>query len=149
MCFGWITHFKNMTWRMLFSIFWHFIKDFWLLRTPVPQPEMWRQSLCWTVSDDFFLCVFQFEGLPTYPDVSRMWEIVDKYHVTKFYTAPTAIRLLMKYGSEPVQKWVVSEHHKMASSDLVYSTTQPCIFIKSRFHCNRKVMFSILSSLQV
>ncbi|KAG9333238.1 hypothetical protein JZ751_012958 [Albula glossodonta] len=46
----------------------------------------------------------QFEGLPTYPDMSRMWEIVDKYQVTKFYTAPTAIRLLMKYGSEPVQK---------------------------------------------
>ncbi|KAJ8015990.1 hypothetical protein DPEC_G00002480 [Dallia pectoralis] len=46
-----------------------------------------------------------FEGLPTYPDVSRMWEIVDKYQVTKFYTAPTAIRLLMKYGSEPVQKY--------------------------------------------
>ncbi|XP_015249070.1 PREDICTED: acetyl-coenzyme A synthetase, cytoplasmic isoform X3 [Cyprinodon variegatus] len=46
-----------------------------------------------------------FEGLPTYPDVSRMWEIVDKYRVTKFYTAPTAIRLLMKYGSEPVQKY--------------------------------------------
>nr|XP_020464768.1 acetyl-coenzyme A synthetase, cytoplasmic-like isoform X3 [Monopterus albus] len=46
-----------------------------------------------------------FEGLPTYPDVSRMWEIVDKYHVTKFYTAPTAIRLLMKYGSGPVQKY--------------------------------------------
>ncbi|XP_060914290.1 acetyl-coenzyme A synthetase, cytoplasmic-like isoform X3 [Labrus mixtus] len=46
-----------------------------------------------------------FEGLPTYPDVSRMWEIVDKYSVTKFYTAPTAIRLLMKYGSEPVQKY--------------------------------------------
>ncbi|KAM4736850.1 acetyl-coenzyme A synthetase, cytoplasmic isoform 2-T2 [Anableps anableps] len=46
-----------------------------------------------------------FEGLPTYPDVSRMWEIVDKYQVTKFYTAPTAIRLLMKYGSDPVQKY--------------------------------------------
>ncbi|XP_004086410.1 acetyl-coenzyme A synthetase, cytoplasmic isoform X2 [Oryzias latipes] len=46
-----------------------------------------------------------FEGLPTYPDVSRMWGIVDKYQVTKFYTAPTAIRLLMKFGSEPVQKF--------------------------------------------
>uniref|UniRef100_A0A3B4ZVX3 Acetyl-coenzyme A synthetase n=1 Tax=Stegastes partitus TaxID=144197 RepID=A0A3B4ZVX3_9TELE len=46
-----------------------------------------------------------FEGLPTYPDVSRMWEIVDKYHVTKFYTAPTAIRMLMKFGSDPVQKY--------------------------------------------
>lgn len=46
-----------------------------------------------------------FEGLPTYPDVSRMWEIVDKYNVTKFYTAPTAIRLLMKFGNEPVQRY--------------------------------------------
>ncbi|XP_064154121.1 acetyl-coenzyme A synthetase, cytoplasmic [Anguilla rostrata] len=46
-----------------------------------------------------------FEGLPTYPDVSRMWEIVDKYQVTKFYTAPTAIRMLMKYGNEPVHKF--------------------------------------------
>ncbi|XP_066558399.1 acetyl-coenzyme A synthetase, cytoplasmic isoform X2 [Amia ocellicauda] len=46
-----------------------------------------------------------FEGLPTYPDMSRLWEIVDKYQVTKFYTAPTAIRLLMKFGSEPVQKF--------------------------------------------
>ncbi|XP_028309335.1 acetyl-coenzyme A synthetase, cytoplasmic isoform X2 [Gouania willdenowi] len=46
-----------------------------------------------------------FEGLPTFPDVSRMWQIVDKYRVSKFYTAPTAIRLLMKYGSEPVQRY--------------------------------------------
>ncbi|XP_030388801.1 acetyl-coenzyme A synthetase, cytoplasmic isoform X2 [Gopherus evgoodei] len=46
-----------------------------------------------------------FEGLPIYPDVSRMWSIIDKYQVTKFYTAPTAIRLLMKYGNEPVKKY--------------------------------------------
>uniref|UniRef100_A0A672HPH1 Propionate--CoA ligase n=1 Tax=Salarias fasciatus TaxID=181472 RepID=A0A672HPH1_SALFA len=46
-----------------------------------------------------------FEGLPTYPDVGRMWEVVDKYRVSKFYTAPTAIRLLMKYGSEPVRRF--------------------------------------------
>ncbi|KAM9342702.1 acetyl-coenzyme A synthetase, cytoplasmic isoform 2-T2 [Pholidichthys leucotaenia] len=46
-----------------------------------------------------------FEGLPTFPDVGRMWEIVDKYRVTKFYTAPTAIRLLMKFGNEPVQRY--------------------------------------------
>ncbi|XP_063260734.1 acetyl-coenzyme A synthetase, cytoplasmic isoform X1 [Prinia subflava] len=45
-----------------------------------------------------------FEGVPTYPDVGRMWSIIDKYKVTKFYTAPTAIRLLMKYGEEPVKK---------------------------------------------
>uniref|UniRef100_A0A4W3JPW8 Acetyl-coenzyme A synthetase n=1 Tax=Callorhinchus milii TaxID=7868 RepID=A0A4W3JPW8_CALMI len=46
-----------------------------------------------------------FEGVPTYPDVSRFWEIIDKYLVTKFYTAPTAIRLLMKYGDEPVKRF--------------------------------------------
>ncbi|XP_069581352.1 acetyl-coenzyme A synthetase, cytoplasmic isoform X1 [Brachyistius frenatus] len=46
-----------------------------------------------------------FEGLPTFPNESRMWEIVDKYRVTKLYTAPTAIRLLMKFGSEPVKKY--------------------------------------------
>lgn len=46
----------------------------------------------------------QFEGIPTYPDAGRMWSIIDKYKVTKFYTAPTAIRLLMKCGEEPVKK---------------------------------------------
>lgn len=46
----------------------------------------------------------QFEGIPTYPDESRLWSIVDKYKVTKFYTAPTAIRMLMKFGDEPVTK---------------------------------------------
>ncbi|XP_015736852.1 acetyl-coenzyme A synthetase, cytoplasmic isoform X7 [Coturnix japonica] len=45
-----------------------------------------------------------FEGIPTYPDAERMWSIIDKYKVTKFYTAPTAIRLLMKSGEEPVKK---------------------------------------------
>lgn len=46
-----------------------------------------------------------FEGVPTYPHVGRMWEIIEKYKVTKFYTAPTAIRLLMKYGPEVVNKY--------------------------------------------
>uniref|UniRef100_A0A8D3D0X3 Acetyl-coenzyme A synthetase, cytoplasmic n=1 Tax=Scophthalmus maximus TaxID=52904 RepID=A0A8D3D0X3_SCOMX len=42
-----------------------------------------------------------FEGVPVHPHVGRFWEIIEKYKVTKFYTAPTAIRLLMKYGREP------------------------------------------------
>lgn len=46
-----------------------------------------------------------FEGVPTYPDSSRFWEIIDKYKVTTFYTAPTAIRLLMKYGDGPVKRF--------------------------------------------
>jgi acetyl-CoA synthetase len=45
-----------------------------------------------------------FEGVPTYPDVGRFWDIVDKYQVTQFYTAPTAIRALIRHGSEPVEK---------------------------------------------
>lgn len=45
-----------------------------------------------------------FEGVPTYPDAGRCWEIVDKYNVTIFYTAPTAIRSLMRAGDEPVKR---------------------------------------------
>ncbi len=43
-----------------------------------------------------------FEGIPTYPDAGRFWDIVDKYKVNILYTAPTAIRSLMSYGTEPV-----------------------------------------------
>ena len=45
-----------------------------------------------------------FEGIPNYPDSSRWWQIVDKFKVNIFYTAPTAIRALMKEGNEPVKK---------------------------------------------
>ena len=45
-----------------------------------------------------------FEGVPNYPDFSRFWQIVDKHNVNIFYTAPTAIRALMREGNEPVKK---------------------------------------------
>ena len=45
-----------------------------------------------------------FEGIPTYPDFSRWWQIIDKYKVNIFYTAPTALRALMKEGQGPVNK---------------------------------------------
>ena len=45
-----------------------------------------------------------FEGIPTYPNVSRFWEVVDKHQVNIFYTAPTAIRSLMREGEEPVKR---------------------------------------------
>jgi acetyl-CoA synthetase len=45
-----------------------------------------------------------FEGVPNYPDASRFWQVVDKHQVTVFYTAPTAIRALMREGDEPVKK---------------------------------------------
>ena len=45
-----------------------------------------------------------FEGIPTYPTISRFWDVVDKHKVNIFYTAPTAIRSLMGAGEEPVKK---------------------------------------------
>ncbi len=45
-----------------------------------------------------------FEGVPNYPTVSRFWEVCDKHNVSIFYTAPTAIRALMRDGDEPVKR---------------------------------------------
>jgi acetyl-CoA synthetase len=45
-----------------------------------------------------------FEGIPTYPTISRFWDVVDKHKVNIFYTAPTAIRSLMGAGEEPVKR---------------------------------------------
>ncbi|MBF0167023.1 MAG: acetate--CoA ligase [Alphaproteobacteria bacterium] len=45
-----------------------------------------------------------FEGIPNYPDASRFWQVVDKHKVNIFYTAPTAIRALMREGEAPVKK---------------------------------------------
>ncbi|MDO7171188.1 acetate--CoA ligase [Mariniflexile sp. AS56] len=49
-----------------------------------------------------------FEGVPSYPDFGRFWQIVDKHNVTQFYTAPTAIRALAKQGVELVEKYDLS-----------------------------------------
>src|SRR3546814_9586737 len=45
-----------------------------------------------------------FAGVPNYPDASRFWQVCDKHKVTIFYTAPTAIRALMREGEEPVKR---------------------------------------------
>ncbi|GAQ82983.1 AMP-dependent synthetase and ligase family protein [Klebsormidium nitens] len=60
-----------------------------------------------------------FEGIPTHPDAGRSWEIVDKYKVTVFYTAPTAIRALMRCGDE------FPEKHSLASLRLLGSVGEP------------------------
>ncbi len=44
-----------------------------------------------------------FEGVPNYPDASRFWQVIDKHHVNIFYTAPTALRALMREGTGPLQ----------------------------------------------
>lgn len=46
-----------------------------------------------------------FEGVPTYPDAGRFWQVCEKHKVNIFYTAPTAIRALMRLGDEPVKKY--------------------------------------------
>jgi acetyl-CoA synthetase len=49
-----------------------------------------------------------FEGVPTYPDVGRFWQVCEKHKVNQFYTAPTAIRALMRHGNEPVARYDLS-----------------------------------------
>jgi acetyl-CoA synthetase len=56
-----------------------------------------------------------FEGVPTYPDAGRLWEIVDKFRVNILYTAPTAIRSLMSYGLGPVNHKDLSSLKKLGS----------------------------------
>jgi acetyl-CoA synthetase len=46
-----------------------------------------------------------FEGVPTYPDAGRYWDMVQRHKITQFYTAPTAIRTLMKFGKDLVTKY--------------------------------------------
>ncbi|MCR9204996.1 MAG: acetate--CoA ligase, partial [Halobacteriovoraceae bacterium] len=60
-----------------------------------------------------------FEGVPTYPDAGRFWEVVDKYDVTHFYTAPTAIRALQACDIELVKK------HKLDSLKVLGSVGEP------------------------
>jgi len=56
-----------------------------------------------------------FEGVPTYPDASRFWQVVDKFAVSIFYTAPTAIRALMRLGTKPVEKCDLSSLRLLGS----------------------------------
>ena len=56
-----------------------------------------------------------FEGVPTYPDASRFWQVVDKFQVNIFYTAPTAIRSLMRLGEEWVNKCDLSSLRVLGS----------------------------------
>jgi acetyl-CoA synthetase len=60
-----------------------------------------------------------FEGIPTFPHVDRFWQVVAKHKVSIFYTAPTAIRALMRFGDEPVKK------HDLSSLRLLGSVGEP------------------------
>jgi acetyl-CoA synthetase len=60
-----------------------------------------------------------FEGVPTFPDAGRFWQVIAKHRVTQFYTAPTAIRSLMSLGTEPV------ERHDLSSLKLLGTVGEP------------------------
>ena len=60
-----------------------------------------------------------FEGVPTFPDASRFWQVVEKFKVNQFYTAPTAIRALQAFGTEPVDK------HDLSSLKVIGSVGEP------------------------
>jgi acetyl-CoA synthetase len=60
-----------------------------------------------------------FEGTPTYPENDRFWLEVERWKVTQFYTAPTAIRALMRFGEEPVKK------HDLSSLNLLGTVGEP------------------------
>ncbi len=60
-----------------------------------------------------------FESVPTYPDVDRFWDIVERHKVNQFYTAPTAIRALMRHGDEPVNK------HDLSSLKVLGTVGEP------------------------
>ncbi|UJP66226.1 acetate--CoA ligase [Mongoliitalea daihaiensis] len=60
-----------------------------------------------------------FEGVPTYPDAGRFWAVIDKHQVNQFYTAPTAIRALQAYGTEPL------EPYKLDSLKVLGSVGEP------------------------
>lgn len=60
-----------------------------------------------------------FEGVPTYPDPGRFWAICEKYQVNQFYTAPTAIRALQAYGTDPL------EEHDLDSLRVIGSVGEP------------------------
>jgi len=51
------------------------------------------------------ITTFVYEGTPDFPDIEIWWRLIDKYKITKFYTAPTAIRALMKFGEEHLKKY--------------------------------------------
>jgi acetyl-CoA synthetase len=60
-----------------------------------------------------------FESVPTYPDVDRFWDIVETHKVNQFYTAPTAIRALMRHGDEPVNR------HDLSSLKVLGTVGEP------------------------
>ena len=65
------------------------------------------------------ITTFVYEGTHDFPDIEIWWKLIEKYKVTKFYTAPTAVRALMKFGEEPITK------HDLSSLKILGSVGEP------------------------
>ncbi|MDJ0273125.1 MAG: acetate--CoA ligase [Candidatus Caldarchaeum sp.] len=63
--------------------------------------------------------IVMYEGTPDYPTVERWWQIIERNGVTIFYTTPTAVRMLMRFGNEPVQK------HNRSTLRIIHSVGEP------------------------
>ena len=61
------------------------------------------------------MTTFIYEGVPVYPDPGRFWQLVERYNIAAFYTAPTVIRALMRYGSDPVRGYDLSSLRLLGS----------------------------------
>src|SRR5207302_9038580 len=72
----------------------------------------WTADVGWVTGHSYIVygplangaTTMMFEGVPNFPTASRFWEVCDKHKVNTFYTAPTAIRALMRDGDAPVKK---------------------------------------------
>lgn len=54
------------------------------------------------------ITTFIYEGTPDYPDIEVWWKLIDRFKITHFYTSPTAVRMLMRFGEEPLKKYNLS-----------------------------------------
>jgi len=62
---------------------------------------------------------FMFEGSPDYPAIDRWWDLIEKYKINIFYTSPTALRMFMRFGDDPIKK------HNLSSLKLLGSVGEP------------------------
>jgi len=88
--------------------------SFWAIFDAKPNDVHWcTADIGWVTGHSYILygplsngvTVFMYEGTPTYPNASRWWELVDRYKVNIFYSAPTAIRLLQREGDAFIKKY--------------------------------------------
>ncbi|RMF18223.1 MAG: acetate--CoA ligase [Alphaproteobacteria bacterium] len=106
----------------------HAAMSFDLVFAPQPDEIFWcTADVGWVTGHSYIVygplangaTVLLFEGVPTWPDIDRFWEVIERHRVNIFYTAPTAIRALMRHGDEPVRR------HDLSSLRLIGTVGEP------------------------